>query len=212
LGERGVEYVEVRLMDLDPFCPLGIAAGTMRFLDVFLLHCLLHESPLDTPEEVTAITCDRQRVAESGRELGLRLVERGTGSTVMDRGAVLLDECEPIAAALDVAHRGTSYRSALTDARAALGDPSRLPSTRMLREIAERHGNSYVQFAKTQSLRHRDAVLGSPLAPDVQARFARLAEESLAAQRSIEAADKVPFETYRRQYVNQSLMGGPHLR
>ncbi|MCG6874989.1 MAG: glutamate--cysteine ligase [Betaproteobacteria bacterium] len=212
LGERGVEYVEVRLMDLDPFCPLGIAAGTMRFLDVFLLHCLLHDSPPDTPEEVTAITCDRQRVAESGRDAALQLVERGTGTTVGDRGAALLDECEPIAAALDAAHGGSSYRSALTDARAALGDPARVPSARMVREITERYANSYVQFGKAQSLRHREALLKSSLAPETQSRFVRLAEESLAAQRRIEATDKVPFETYRQQYINQSLLGGPHLR
>jgi glutamate--cysteine ligase len=45
LRERGVEYVEVRLLDLDPFVPVGIKAQTLRFLDVFLLHCLLADSP-----------------------------------------------------------------------------------------------------------------------------------------------------------------------
>src|SRR6185436_20078770 len=49
LRERGVEYVEVRLMDLDPFEAVGINAGTCRFLDVFLLHCMLSESRDDTP-------------------------------------------------------------------------------------------------------------------------------------------------------------------
>ena len=55
LRERGVEYVEVRLMDLDPFVSVGITAQTMRLLDVFLLHCLLQESPPDTPEEITEL-------------------------------------------------------------------------------------------------------------------------------------------------------------
>ncbi|HEX5738427.1 MAG TPA: glutamate--cysteine ligase, partial [Hydrogenophaga sp.] len=41
LRERGVEYIEVRLMDLDPFETIGIGASTLRFLDVFLMHCLL---------------------------------------------------------------------------------------------------------------------------------------------------------------------------
>ena len=50
LRERGVEYVEVRLMDLNPFEPMGITAQTMRFLDVFLLHCLQTDSPPDTPQ------------------------------------------------------------------------------------------------------------------------------------------------------------------
>jgi len=212
LGERGVEYVEVRLMDLDPFSPVGIAAETMRFLDMFLLYCLLGDSPLDTPEEVTAITCDRQRVAENGRDTTLQLVERGPGTTLRERGSRLIEECAPIAAALDAAHGGTSYRAALEAARAALRDPSLIPSTRMLHAMAEDYANSYVQFAKAQSIRHRNALLGAPLAQQAQSRFARMAEESLAAQRSIEAADQVPFETYRRQYIDQNLLGGPHLR
>ncbi|MFO0490191.1 MAG: glutamate--cysteine ligase, partial [Curvibacter sp.] len=55
LRERGVEYVEVRLMDLDPFEPVGINAQTMRFLDVFLLHCLQTASPPDTPQEIAEL-------------------------------------------------------------------------------------------------------------------------------------------------------------
>ena len=31
-------------MDLDPFEPVGIGAETIRFLDLFLLHCLHAES------------------------------------------------------------------------------------------------------------------------------------------------------------------------
>src|SRR5512140_357233 len=76
LRERGVEYIEVRLMDLDPFVPVGIAAPTMRFLDVFLLHSLLTDSPRDTPEEIAAWGRNQHRVAARGREPGLRL-ERG---------------------------------------------------------------------------------------------------------------------------------------
>src|SRR5215212_9873323 len=61
LRERGVEYVEVRLMDLDPFSPIGISAATCRFLDVFLLHCLLSDSPPDTPAEIAAINRNQDR-------------------------------------------------------------------------------------------------------------------------------------------------------
>src|SRR4029077_14524851 len=68
LRDRGVEYVEVRLMDLDPFVPIAITSGTMRFLDFFLLHCLLRESPPDTPREIAAIVHNQRRVAARGRE------------------------------------------------------------------------------------------------------------------------------------------------
>lgn len=68
LRERGVEYVEVRLMDLNPFEPVGIDAPTARFLDVFLLHCLLTDSPPDTPREIAALKANQHLTAARGRE------------------------------------------------------------------------------------------------------------------------------------------------
>src|SRR2546430_4827060 len=76
LRERGVQYVEIRAMDLDPFSAIGIAVETARFLDVFLLHCLLNDSPPDSLEEIKAVGRNKQRVAARGREPGLRL-DRG---------------------------------------------------------------------------------------------------------------------------------------
>src|SRR5438874_5963294 len=73
LRERGVQYVEIRAMDLDPFSAIGIAAETARFLDIFLLHCLLNDSPPDSLPEIKAIGRNKQRVAARGREPGLRL-------------------------------------------------------------------------------------------------------------------------------------------
>ena len=89
LTERGVEYVEVRSLDVDPYSPIGIDAGTMRFLDMFLLHCLLGESPPDTPEEIATIAHNQYRVAERGREPGLRLApqRRRGGARRMGRRA-----------------------------------------------------------------------------------------------------------------------------
>ena len=106
LRERGVEYVEVRLMDLDPFVSVGIDAATMRLLDIFLLHCLLRESPPDSPDELKAISRNKQRVAARGREPGL-LLERGAEQvSLTDWGREVLADCAPIAAALDAAWAG----------------------------------------------------------------------------------------------------------
>src|SRR5437763_11889100 len=77
LRARGVEYVEVRLMDLDPFAPIGITAQTCRFLDVFLLYCLLTESPPDNPREIAEVRRNMQKVAVRGREPGLALERDG---------------------------------------------------------------------------------------------------------------------------------------
>jgi glutamate--cysteine ligase len=202
LRERGVQYVEVRVMDLDPFSPVGIFAPTMHFLDVFLLHCLLADSPPDTPDEVRTIGTNKQRVASRGREPGLRL-DRGDASVELGQWAgQLLGECAPVAAALDAVHGGSVHRDALTAAVQAVADPDLLPSARVLQALRDRFDGSYSRFVLAQSLRHRELLQREPLPADVAARFARLAETSLDEQRSVEAADTVPFETFRQRYLS----------
>jgi glutamate--cysteine ligase len=212
LGERGVEYIEVRCMDNDPFSPIGIAPGTIRFLDIFLLHCLLRDSPPDSPEEIAEIARRQHHVAERGRDPDLRLESKGQKRALAEWGRSLFGEFEPIAAALDDAHHSDAYQSALSAASAALADPASTRSARMLEEMGRTYDNSYVGFALAQSLHHRHALLDLPMAADVQARYARIAADSIAAQRRIEAADSVPFETYRQQYLSRDLLSGAQLQ
>ena len=207
LRERGVEYVEVRLMDLDPFVAIGIGASTMRFLDVFLLHCLLDESPDDTPEEIAALSRNQQAVALRGREPGLVLESSKNKITLAAWGRQLLDACQPIARALDEAHGGgMAYRDALMGAAVLVSNPNATPSARVLHAMARNHANSYVRFVLAESLLHAGSLRGLPLGPGVKERFERFAAESLEEQRRIEAADKVDFETFRKQYLSPDLL------
>ncbi len=212
LGDRGIEYVEVRCLDVDPFQPVGIGAAAIRLVDVFLLHCLLSDSPPDSPEEIAAASRNQRRVAEGGRDPSTRLDRMGETVAPQDWGDALLAECEPIAAALDEAHGGEQYGEVLAAARRALRDPSSLPSARVLRETELAHGRSFPEFALAQSRRHRDDLAARPLPAEAVARHAQLAAQSLEEQRRIEAADDVPFETYRRRYLEQELLSGPHFR
>jgi len=207
LRERGVEYVEVRCMDLDAFEPVGIGTQTMRFLDVFLLHCLLSESPPDTPDEIAALARNQNRTAMRGREPGLRL-ERGIDEVPLrDWGMQLLDECEPIAAAIDAAQGGAEHRDALRAARHAFADADAVPSARVLETMTNDYDGSYVRFVRTLSELTKTALLALPFPPDVQARFVSLAQQSLEKQKAIEAADTVPFEVYRKRYLSSERLG-----
>ena len=201
LRDRGVEYVEVRLMDLDPFVPIGITADTMRFLDVFLLHCLLCDSPPDTPKELSAVTENKVRVASLGREPGLRLVRDGEEMPFVEWAGEILADCGPIAAALDRANGGKAHRDALAAAVAALADPSSTPSARVLQTMKRDYNNSYVGFVLAQSRTHRDTIMKLPLAPEVAERFAQLAQQSVEEQRRVEASDSIPFEAFRQLYL-----------
>ncbi len=202
LRERGVEYIEVRCMDLDPFVPAGITAETCRFLDVFLMHCLLADSALDTPEEIAALARNQNRVAERGREPGLTLERNGEAVPLVDWAARLLDDLAPIAAALDAAHDGNAYRAAVQAAVRSLHDVPGLPSTRVLAAIEKDAETSFARFTQTQSMATRERLLELPCPTELLAHFAALSRESVEAQKRIELADTMPFEIYRQQYVS----------
>jgi glutamate--cysteine ligase len=201
LRERGVEYVEVRLMDIDPFCPVGITASTFHFLDVFLLHCFVSDSAPDTPAELAAIGRNKQRVAARGREPGLELDRWGEDVTLAAWGAEVLAQCAPIAATLDAANGTMVYGEAIRSAVAALDDPASTPSARVLAAMARDHRNSYVRFVLGQSIAHRNTILQLPLAADVADAYARMAQGSLTKQREIETSDRIPFEAYLAHYL-----------
>ena len=200
-------------MDLDPFLPLGIEAPTMRFLDLFLLHCLLCESPPDTPEEIAALARNQQRTAAQGREPGLRLERAGQSLTLVQWGQQLLEAFAPLAERLDRPLSGTAqagaHVQALALARAGLADPSRLPSARVLQTIEVAHGGCFIDFGRERSLRVAQAVQAEPLPPAERERLRAVAEASVLEQQRIESLDRLPFEAYRQQYLAPERLGLP---
>lgn len=207
LRERGVEYVEVRLMDLDPFVPIGIKAQTIRFLDVFLLHCLLADSPDDTPQEIAALGRNQHRTAAFGRDPAAVLERNGREVKLVDWGAEIVAECAPIAALLDQAHDTTDYGDALRAAEALLQNPDMLPSARVLAAMASEHDNSFAGFTLAQSELTKAKLLRLPWTGSLQSHMETLARQSVQDQAEVEAADSLPFEQYRQQYISPERLG-----
>ena len=203
LRERGVEYVEVRCMDLDPFEPVGIGASTARFIDVFLLHCLLSDSPPDSPGEIAALARNQHLAAARGREPGLTLERGGSAVRLTDWAGELVDQCSPIAHLLDELNGGTAHRDALSAAQRSLSDLDSLPSARVLAAMRAEHAGEFVPFVDARSAQTRDQLLARPL-PDAEApaRWAAEAAASLEEQRRIEAAETLTFEDFLADYLS----------
>jgi len=206
LRERGVEYVEVRLMDLDPFSPIGITPQTCRFLDIFLLHCLQSDSPPDTPQEINEVRRNQQMVALRGREPGLALERGGKQTKLVDWAREILAKCEALPGELDRAFGGGAYQDAYEAARKLVADADTTPSARVLHAMARNHGNSFVRFVLIESTLHKAALQKLELPKPVREHFAQLAAESLVKQRDLEAADAVDFETFRQRYLAADLL------
>ncbi|MDX9842931.1 MAG: glutamate--cysteine ligase [Aquabacterium sp.] len=202
LRERGVEYVEVRCMDLNPFLDVGIDTHTARVLDVFLTHALLSDSPPDSPEEIRTLQANHLLAASRGREPGLMLQRDGQPVGLREWGLALLDEGMAVAEALDQAQGGDGYQAAWIQARRDFLSPDTLPSARVLEAIRTQHAGRFDAFGLACSQDVKQSLLAQPLSAAEQDQWRAQAQASLSEQAQIEAADTLDFETFRQRYVD----------
>jgi glutamate--cysteine ligase len=201
LRARGVEYVEVRCIDLDPFEPVGISEDMARFLDLFLIHCHLLPSPPDSPDEIAVLLRNQALTSERGREPGLMLERNGRPMEITEWSRELLAAMLPIAAAMDSA-AGGSYSEALRVMRDRLDHPAQLPAARLLERIHAGPDGSYIQVIKDQAEWARQSVLGWSWSAESDSAYRNAAAVSIADQRRLESADVLPFEEFRLDYVS----------
>ncbi|MDQ2068803.1 glutamate--cysteine ligase [Natronospira bacteriovora] len=199
LRRRGVEYIEVRALDVSAFDPLGVHESQLRFVEAFLIYCLLMDSPPLSEQEEREIDVNQQRVACRGRQPGLHLLRDGDNQRLDSWAREILTDMEGICELLDANHGEQAYSEALRAQKAKLDDPDCTPSARMLAEMRER-GEGFFDYAMRLSQAHMQHHLKHPLSAESEQRLCTLAEASLAAQRQREADDEVDFHTYLTRY------------
>ena len=198
LVRGGVEYVELRALDLNPYLPLGIDAEQVRFIDTFLLHCLLGESPLCNRAEFFEVADNILRVVEEGRDTSIRLNRGGKPVALAEWAGDFLGDMKHAAALMDRFHGG-GYLESVERQEEKLRDPALTPSAMMLEEM-ESEGLSFCEFSMRISRKHAQTLLAEPLDQDVRELMERTAAESLVRQREVEAADKMSFEEFLREW------------
>jgi glutamate--cysteine ligase len=204
LCRRGVEYIEVRCLDIDPFSATGISAAQLRFLDTFLLFCALHPSPLCDQAEFRRILQNQKSVVTEGRRPDLCLVTPDGESLALRTWAEeLLGALYPLAELLDRAHGGnTHYREAWVQQQEKVLHPELTPSARVLREMREQK-LSFHQWAQTRSAEHKSTLLSQPLSARMERHYNDMAEESVALQAEEERQIQLPFADYLNAYYEQ---------
>ncbi|PLW84456.1 glutamate--cysteine ligase [Kineobactrum sediminis] len=202
LHRAGIEYIEVRCLDINPFTPVGLDAQQIHFLDTFLLYCLLEESPPCDSDEQSRQAANLNAVVNRGREPGLELFANGGSRPLSALADDLLSGMSGVAELLDNCHDNTLYSAALEEQCSRVADPERTPSARVLREMRERDV-PFFRLAMGYSERWAQYFRERPLPPEVAQRFAAETASSLAAQQAVEAADELGFEDYLAQFYAQ---------
>ncbi|OZG74297.1 glutamate--cysteine ligase [Hahella sp. CCB-MM4] len=211
LQRRGVEYIEVRCLDLNPFSPIGIETEKAHFLDVFLLTCLLDESPMITDEECGLIEQNFAATVERGRDPQCyltRIENKDSRSDyrqvlLRDWGYELLEKMEKVAELMVESHGDERYKEALKHAHATLTDSHLTPSAKLLTAMG-RGRKGYADWILDMSQRHHQQLLDEALTPEQMQQAQRLSEQSWLDERALREADSQSFEDYLRQYLTYS--------
>ncbi|MFO1375457.1 MAG: glutamate--cysteine ligase [Steroidobacteraceae bacterium] len=201
LTRAGVEYVEMRSLDVSAFDPVGVNQNKLRFLEAFAALCVLkHSDPLG-PDEIDAYGANHVLVARRGREPGLVLADGGRGVPLDAWGRVLLDEMQGICELLDAGDAQRPYTAALEAQREKFDDVAKTPSARLLNGMRTA-GEGFFELALRMSATHKAYFLElHPPDDERLAGFHAESVESLAEQRRIEAGDRVGFDEFVAAYL-----------
>ena len=199
LMARGVQYIEVRCLDINPLLPVGIDLTEARFLDAFLLYCALQDSPLFEGDECQTCTQNFLSVVKEGRRPGLELRRGEASLTLTQWASELLEGIGKVADLLDQAHGGDAHAQALAAQQAKIDDVSLTPSAQVLARMNE-HQEGFVAFSLRQSRAHAETFREAPLDVATQQAYESTARDSLLEQSRLEQEEVGDFDLFVSAY------------
>ncbi len=194
LRDNGIEYIELRSLDINTQLPLGIDAQQIHFLEVFLLFCLLEDSPIISTREQFEIDNNDQLVAHMGRKPGLQLRHQSKDIDISLWGEQLLERIKACAVLF-----GEMHQHSVEQIAKRIGNPELTPSAIALSQM--RHQTQgFFDHTNTFAKRYRHAFKDREIN---QAHFDYLDQQvkiSCQQQTQIERADSLSFDEYLQRY------------
>ncbi|MFQ6371190.1 glutamate--cysteine ligase [Shewanella sp. YIC-542] len=202
LARAGVEYIEVRALDVNPFSPVGVEASQLRLLDLFLLYCLLSPSPITDEAEEHEIAANLKAVVLEGRKPGLLLQRQGQSIERLTWMRQLFSQLGDIAKLLD-GDDSHQYQEALAYWQQAVENPDKTLSGRVLAQL-QMAGQSHGNWVKNLAEQYRQQLLDYPLSEAAIASLEAEAQRSLAKQQQLEQDDTLSFDESLAQYLGNA--------
>ncbi|MGK2946025.1 MAG: glutamate--cysteine ligase [Candidatus Malihini olakiniferum] len=191
----GIEYIEVRSLDINPFTPSGVSAEQVRFLDLFLIWCVLADAPEMDSAELKCTRKNWNRIILEGRKPGLTV---GIGCETQQQplakvGQALFRDLQCVAEMLDREHEKPYYQQVCNKMSIRLEKPENTFSGSLLPLLkAQGCGNLGLTLAD----RYREQLSKEPLAVLTEAQFVAESERAWQKQHMLEAQDTLSFEAY----------------
>ncbi len=143
LKERGVAYLEVRVLDINPLLPFGVAKEQLAFIELLLMTGLFHEKTASDCNNFARITDNALKVSLYGRDPDLQLNMHERSIRLSDWAELILNEMQVTANFL----QQDQYHQALQFAKTLLQNRSLLPSAQIA-EMAHDYPNAMLKLAR----------------------------------------------------------------
>lgn len=198
LKNRGVGYVELRAVDVNPYSAIGIDETTAGFLESLALYCLLRESPDLWSDEQDQIDQNQTEVVNRGRAADAQIKEGHLTVSFQDWAQQHLSEIHTCAATLDQMDGTSLYQDAVYVMQQRLNDVENTLSAQVIKDTLQ-HGGTW-NFGSVMAQQHVDCYDQHQLSAERQQYFEHLTQTSLQKQWQLEQENDTSFEQYLAQY------------
>ena len=199
LNARGVQYVEIRCLDINPFSSLGIDLEQAYFLDAFLLFCALYKSPSLSQDSLNQANNNFHLVAEKGRKPNLELQNGDSSIAMYDWAQELLANIRPLANLLDHANDINKHKEAIYAQQAKIENSFLTPSSKVLTYMFQ-HNIGFNDFALHQCQQHLNNFSKQVLTDERKQFFESVAQKSLLEQEVLEQQQVMDFNLFMKNY------------
>ncbi|MDD1791824.1 glutamate--cysteine ligase [Enterovibrio sp. ZSDZ42] len=205
LERGGVEYIEVRSLDVNPFSPTGIDDTQVYFLDLFVTWCALSDSEPMTDCELPCWRDNWNKIVLEGRKPGLTLQIgcQGEQLTQAEWGRRVFADLSELAVVMDKAYGGDNYQKVCHELVSWFDEPEKTLSARLLREVIEQQSIGKVGLA----IAKQNAELYSQGEYHLvsESQFIEESRVSLKKQQDVEQGDAISFDQYLAEYFGDSV-------
>ena len=202
LARRGVKYIELRSLDVNPFTPTGVDETQLYFLKAFLLYCMLLDSPPILRNEEKEIAENELNVAHHGRDPDLKINIHGDYLNMREQGVSLCDDMRSCCEALDQGLKDKPHQEALNLQRQKFLNSELTPSATMLSEM-KKHKEGFFHLSKRLSEQHLNYFSNLSLNSELEKKYTSLAKNSLEQQKNLENSDNQSFDEFLSEYLAQ---------
>jgi glutamate--cysteine ligase len=201
LDKRGVSYIEVRALDVNPFSAIGIEENQFYFLDVFLMYCVTKPSAMMDAKQYHETEVNLSAVVDHGRDPDLMLLDEEQLIGLSDWALQLFCDMTEVALVLDEANGTTHYSVALQLEKQKILDPSLTPSAKILqRLVSQQCDNGELGLVLAED--YKKQLIDSDYEFMNEEELSEHARLSIEKQRVIEHSDNISFDGFLSSYFS----------